>query len=404
MFLENFRKDFPMLKRRIQGKPLIYLDTAATAQKPQVVIDTISEFYQNQYGTVHRTAYELCAFATQQYEQVREQVRRLLNASKVEEIIFTKGTTESINLVAHSFGKKFIFPGDEILISAMEHHANIVPWQMACEERGAELKVIPMNSKGELDLEAYQALLNDCTKLVAVAHISNSTGTLNPIKQICQMAHKAGAKILVDGAQSAPHMPVDVKLLDADFFVFSGHKMYGPTGIGILYGKEELLNAMPPYQGGGDMVDKVTFEKTTYNKLPLKFEAGTPPIAEVIGLGAAIEFTQKVGLSNIEHHEKKLLENATQLLIALPGIRLIGTAKEKGAIITFVAEGVHALDIGSLLDIRGVAIRTGTLCAQTALQFFGVDSVCRASFAFYNTAEEVTLFIESLKEALKILR
>lgn len=402
--LSSLRKDFPMLAACMHGKPLIYLDTAATAQKPQVVIDAMTNFYQQHYGTVHRTIYDLSAMATQQYEETREKAKRFLNAASTTEIIFTKGTTDAINLVAHSFGKAFIKENDEVIISEMEHHSNIVPWQLMCEERNAILKIIPINEKAELDLDAFRKLLSSKTKLVSLAHIYNSTGTLNPIKAIAKMAHQSGAKILIDGAQSAPHMPIDVQDLDVDFYAFSGHKLYGPTGIGILYGKESLLDAMPPYQGGGDMVKTVTLNKTVYNSLPLKFEAGTPPIAQVIGLGAALDYLSNIDMAAIAHKEQALLNEATAQLSQITEIRLLGTAKEKGAILSFIVEGVHALDIGSLLDLKGIAIRTGNLCAQPTLQRFGLRSVCRASFGLYSTMEEVHQFVKSLQTTIETLK
>lgn len=399
----KIREDFPMLKSTMHGHPLIYFDSAATAQKPQAVIDTITHFYTQHYGTVHRAIYELSAYATKAYEDSRKKVRALLNAAKDKEIIFTRGATESINMVAYSFGKQFVSKGDEIVISAMEHHSNIVPWQLMCEDRGAVLKIIPINKHAELDLDAYASLLNEKTKLVAVAHVANSTGTHNPVKQIIQMAHRTGAKVLIDGAQSVPHMPVDVQALDADFYVFSGHKMYGPTGVGVLYGKEELLNAMPPYQGGGDMIETVTLSMTTYNELPLKFEAGTPMIAEVLGLGAAIDYVTSIGIEKIQAWETELFRYATEQFEELDGIRIIGTAKEKGAIISFAVEDVHPLDIGTLLDLRGIAIRTGHHCAQPTMNAFNVSATCRASFAFYNTKQEIDTFINCLKEVTRFL-
>lgn len=400
----KLREDFPMLKSTMHGKPLIYLDSAATSHKPQVVIDSLNAFYQQHYGTVHRAVYELAVNSTQAYEATREKVRALLNAAKTEEIVFTRGATEAINIVAQSFGKAFIKPGDEILISAMEHHSNIVPWQMLCEERKAHLKIIPMNDKGELLLDSYAQLLNNRTKLVAVCHIANSIGTQNPIKQIIDMAHHAGAKVLVDGAQSVPHLSVDVQSLDADFYVFSGHKIYGPTGVGALYGKENLLHAMPPHYGGGDMIDTVTFEKTTYNTPPLKFEAGTPNIGGVVGLGTAIDYVRKIGFQHIQKWEHELLMTATGLLEKIDGLQLIGTASQKGAIVAFVAEGTHPLDIGTMLDLQGIAIRTGHHCAQPTMRHFGISSACRASFAFYNTKSEVEAFAEALKKVIRLLR
>lgn len=393
-----------MLSKSMHGHPLIYFDSAATAQKPHCVIDAITNFYTHDYGTVHRAVYELSVSATLQYQQVREKAARLLHAKEAEEIIFTRGTTESINMVASSFGKAFVKSGDEILITEMEHHSNIVPWQLLCEERQAVLKVVPMNDEGTLKMEEFAKLLTHKTKLVAVAHVANSLGTVNPIKEIISLAHQAGAKVLIDGAQSAPHMKIDVQDLDADFYVFSGHKFYGPTGIGVLYGKAALLNAMPPYQGGGDMIEKVTFQKTTYNVLPMKFEAGTPMIAEVIGLGAAIDYVDQLGLDNIQNYEHALLAHATESISHIPGIRIIGTAQEKSAIISFVAEGVHPLDLGTMLDLRGIAIRTGHHCAQPVMQHFNVPSTARASFAFYNTKNEINRFSDALSEVVRMLR
>lgn len=398
------RKDFPMLKKTMHGNPLIYFDSAATAQKPQVVIDVLTDFYQNNYGTVHRAIYQLCIHATNAYEDARNKIRNFINAEKNEEIIFTRGTTEAINTVAYSFGKAFIQPGDEVIISETEHHSNIVPWQLMCEDRGSILKVIPVNDHAEIDLDAFSAMLSNKTKLVAIAHVANSTGTIHPVKKVIEMAHAYGAKVLIDGAQSAPHLPIDVQDLNADFYVFSGHKIYGPTGVGVLYGKQKLLEEMPPYQGGGDMIDRVSFAKTTYHALPLKFEAGTPIIAEVIALGAAIDYLNSVGLKEIQEWEHQLLVYATSQLAEMKEIRIIGTAKEKGGIISFVAEGVHAFDIGSMLDLKGIAIRTGHHCAQPTMLRFGVQATCRISFGLYNTKEEVDLFVKALKHFLPILK
>lgn len=400
----RIRQDFPMLAKMMHGKPLVYLDSAATAQKPFVVIDAIANFYRDHYGTVHRAVYELAIRSSGDYQKTRQKVKTFLNAAQDEEIIFTRGTTESINLVAYSFGKAFVQPGDEILISAMEHHSNIVPWQLLCEDRQAVLKVIPMNEHGELLLDEYEKLLSPRTRLVAITHVANSLGTINPIKQMTQMAHQKGAKVLVDGAQSAPHLKLDVQDLDVDFFVFSGHKLFGPTGIGILYGKAELLNQMPPYQGGGDMIETVTFSKTTYNVLPLKFEAGTPMIAEVMGLGAALDYIQAIGIENIQQWEHELLTYATAQLEQISGLKILGKAQNKGALISFVVEGVHALDIGTLLDLKGVAVRTGHHCAQPVMRFFNVPATARASFAFYNTKEEIDYFAASLREIIHKLR
>lgn len=396
------RKDFPMLGKTMHGKPLLYLDSAATAQKPNSVIEAIQQFYRDKYGTVHRAVYELAVHSTQEYQNTRRKVQAFINAPNVEEIIYTRGTTEAINMIAYSFGKAFIRPGDEILISEMEHHSNIVPWQILCEDRGAILKVIPINERGELVMEELEKLLNDRTKLLAITFVSNALGTINPIKEIIAQAHAKGVKVLVDGAQAAPHLPIDVQDLDADFFVFSGHKVYGPTGIGILFGKSELLNAMPPYQGGGDMIDTVTFERTTYSPLPLKFEAGTPMIAEVIGLGAAIDYLTDIGLASIQTWEHGLLELATKEMLAVPGLRILGTAKNKGGIISFAIDGIHALDIGTMLDLKGIAVRTGHHCAQPALRHFKVDGTARVSFGLYNQPEEIPRLVDALHDIVGV--
>lgn len=404
MVIQERRHDFPMLQKSMHGKPLVYFDSAATTQKPEVVIETITNFYRDQYATVHRAIYDLSVYATQAYQAARSKAQQFLHASLPEEIIFTRGTTESINLVAYSFGKAYLKPGDEIIISALEHHSNIVPWQLACEDRGAALKVIPMNDRGELLLEEYAKLLTSRTKIVAVAHVSNALGTVNPIKEMAAMAHQKGAVILVDGAQSAPHMAIDVQDLDADFYVCSGHKLYGPTGVGILYGKKALLDAMPPYQGGGDMIDLVTFEKTTYNTLPLKFEAGTPIIAEVIALGAAIDYLSAIGMPAIQQWENELLNHATAAISETPGLSIIGTAPHKGAIISFNVAGIHPLDIGTMLDLRGIAVRTGHLCAQPVMHKFGIPGTARISFGLYNTKEEIDYFIQELRNVIKLLK
>lgn len=398
------RQEFPMLHQMMHGKPFVYLDTAATAQKPRCVVDALIRFYTQQYGTVHRSVYDFASQATARYNTVRQKVKEFINAHFVEEIIFTKGTTEGINLVAHSFGKAFLQQGDEVLISEMEHHSNIVPWQLVCEERGAILKVIPINERAELDMQEFQKLLSDRTKIVSVAHIANATGTVNPIEEIIKLSHARGAKVLIDGAQAAGHFAIDVRKLGADFYVFSGHKAYGPTGVGILYGKKALLEKMPPYQGGGDMIEEVAFSGTTYQQPPLKFEAGTPGIAEVLGLGEAIDFINRLGRDKIAAWEKGLLEYATVRLQELKGVRIIGTASKKGGIISFVIDGLHPLDIGTLLDIRGIAVRTGHLCAQPTLQRFGLQSMVRVSFGLYNTTEEIDAFINALKEAMLLLR
>lgn len=404
MNIDQLRNEFPMLKKKMHGKPLIYFDSAATAQKPQCVIDSLTQFYTDQYGTVHRAVYELAVHSTQAYQTTRERARKFINAKNVDEIIFTRGTTESINMIAYTFGKAFVKQNDLILISAIEHHSNIVPWQMVCDDRGATLKVIPCNDKGELDQKTYVELLKEKPKLVALCHISNALGTLNPIKQMIAQAHAADSKVLIDAAQSAPHMPIDVQDLDADFLVFSGHKVYGPTGVGVLYGKEDLLNALPPYQGGGDMIEKVTFAKTTYNTLPLKFEAGTPMFAEVIALGTALDYVSAIGMDKIQKYEQSLLEHALEKMGEIEGIKFIGNADERGAIISFLVEGTHPLDLGTLLDLQGVAIRTGHHCAQPVMERFGISGTARASFALYNTQEEIDRFVQALQVCINMLR
>lgn len=404
MSLAERRQDFPMLQKTMHGLPLVYLDSAATAQKPQVVIDSLADFYSNHYATVHRAVYELAGYATEAYQNARREAQGFLNAASESEIIFTRGTTESINLIAYSFGKAFIKPGDEIVISTLEHHSNIVPWQILCEDRGAKLGVIPMKDDGALDQDAYRQLLNAKTKLVSVGHIANSIGTINPIKQMIADAHQVGAKVMIDGAQAAPHMNIDVQDLDCDFYVFSGHKVYGPTGIGILYAKQELLEAMPPYQGGGDMIEHVTFAKTTFNHPPIKFEAGTPIIVEAIALGTALRYLKNVGLSKISAYEDKLLRHAMHKMKQIPGVHIYGPEKERGSIISFNVEGLHSLDVGTMLDLRGIAVRTGHLCAQPTMERLGISSTVRASFAFYNTMDEVNYFIDSLQEVIPLLK
>jgi cysteine desulfurase/selenocysteine lyase len=399
---EKLRQDFPALRQKVRGKPLIYLDNAATSQKPQAVIDTIARYYLSENSNVHRGVHFLSDLATQAYEGARIRVRQFLNATHDREIIFTRGTTESINLVAHSFGRSRLRAGDEILISAMEHHSNIVPWQMVCEEKGARLRVIPINDAGELILEEYERLVSDRTKLVSVVYVSNALGTINPVRQIIALAHRRGIPVLLDGAQAAPHLRVDVQELDCDFYAFSGHKLFGPTGIGILYGKTDLLEAMPPYQGGGDMISAVTFEKTIYNSLPYKFEAGTPHIAGAIGLGAAIDYVQRIGLDRIAAYENDLLAYGTELLSALPGLRIIGAAREKAGVLSFVLEGIHAHDIGTILDHEGIAIRAGHHCAMPVMKRFGVPATARASLAFYNTREELDALAKGLHKVIEV--
>lgn len=385
----ELRREFPILQQRVHGKPLVYLDNAASVQKPQAVIDALSECYSSYYANIHRGVHTLSERSTTAYERAREKVRAFLNAASGREIIFTRGATEGINLVASSFGRSRVKAGDNIVITTMEHHSNIVPWQMLCEERGATLKVIPIDDRGVLDMTAYEQLLDERTRLVAAVHVSNALGTVNPVREIIRLAHERGIPVLLDGAQAVPHLPVDVRELDCDFYVFSGHKIYGPSGVGALYGKAALLEAMPPYQGGGDMISLVTFEKTTYADLPCKFEAGTPNIAGTIGLGVALDWVQRVGLDTIAAHEQALLDYATAQLSEIPGVRLVGTAPEKAGVLSFTLAGVHPHDIGTILDREGVAIRAGHHCAQPVMQRYGVPATARASFAVYNTREEV---------------
>jgi len=400
--VDEVRRDFPILREKVYGKPLVYLDNAATSQKPQLVIETLQKYYSLENANIHRGIHFLSERATQAYEDARAKVRGFLNAAESREIIFVRGTTEGINLVAQSYGRKFIGEEDEIILSAMEHHSNIVPWQILCEQVGARLRIIPMNDDGELLIDEYERLLSDRTKLVAVTHLSNALGTINPIKQIIQIAHRGGVPVLVDGAQAVPHLKVDVRDLDCDFYAFSGHKLYGPTGVGVLYGKATLLDAMPPYQGGGDMIRSVTFEKTLYNVLPYKFEAGTPNIAGGIGLGAAIDYLSQVGLDLVTEYERELLDYATEAVSTITGVQIIGTAREKAGILSFVLEGVHAHDIGTILDQEGIAIRTGHHCAMPVMQRFGVPATARASLAFYNTREEVDALVGAIHKVKRM--
>lgn len=402
--VQRIREDFPILKRQVHGKPLVYLDNAATAQKPQVVIDAIAHYYRAENANVHRGVHFLSECATRAYEDGRSKVRRFIGAADDREIIFVRGTTEAINLVAQSYGRTFLTAGDEIIISAMEHHSNIVPWQMLREQVGATLRVIPINNEGELYLDHYERYLNERTKLVAIAHVSNALGTVNPVKQMIELAHRRNVPVLVDGAQAVPHMAVDVRALDCDFYAFSSHKLFGPTGIGILYGKEELLERMPPYQGGGDMISLVTFEKTHYNTLPYKFEAGTPDIAGSIGLGAATDYVTGIGLDAIAAYEHQLLAYATEALGGIDGVEIIGTAKDKAGVISFVVDGVHAHDVGTILDRHGVAIRAGHHCAMPVMQRFGVPATARASLAFYNTTEEIDVLVNALHKVREVFR
>ncbi|NIM13563.1 MAG: SufS family cysteine desulfurase [Candidatus Aminicenantes bacterium] len=400
--LEALKADFPVLQQVINDKPLVYFDNAATTQKPRVVIERMRTYYEMENSNVHRGVHTLSQRATDAYENARETVRAFINAAHSKEIIFVRGATEAINLVARSFGQKYIKKGDEILISAMEHHSNIVPWQMVCEEKGARLRVIPMNRKGELNMDAFTRLLGTNTRLVAVTHVSNALGTVNPVSEIIEMAHRKGIPVLVDGAQSVPHMPVDVRELGCDFFVFSGHKMYGPTGIGVLYGRAELLEEMPPYQGGGDMIRSVTFDKTTFNGLPYRFEAGTPNIAGAVGLAAAVEYLNSIGMDQVAAHEKALLDYATNRLLQLEGLTIFGNAKRKAGVISFLFNDVHPHDIGTILDQEGVAIRTGHHCAQPVMDFFSISATARASFGLYNTTQEIDRFIDALKKIKEV--
>jgi cysteine desulfurase/selenocysteine lyase len=397
------RADFPILQQEINGFPLVYFDNGATSQKPQVVIDAISNYYQETNANIHRGVHTLSQRATDAYEASREIMRQHLNAAYVNEVLFTAGTTHGINLVAHGFAS-FLQAGDEVLISAMEHHSNIVPWQLLCEKTGASLRVIPMNENGELIQEAYLQLLSNKTKLVAVTHISNALGTINPIQEMVAQAHQVGAAFLVDGAQAVPHLQPDVQALDCDFYAFSGHKMCGPTGTGILYGKEEWLHKLPPYQGGGEMIKTVTFEKTTYADLPHKFEAGTPHIAGGIALGVAVKYMQNIGFEAIAAHEKKLLDYATTQLLQIEGLKIYGTAAHKTSVISFNVGDIHPYDLGTIIDKKGIAVRTGHHCTQPIMDFFGIPGTIRASFAFYNTTTEIDLFVSALKKAVTMLR
>jgi cysteine desulfurase/selenocysteine lyase len=398
----RIRKDFPALHQRVHGKPLVYLDNAATSQKPQAVIDALVAYYTFDNSNVHRGVHLLSERATEAYEGARARIQRHLNAASPREIVFVRQATEGINLVMASYGRRFVGAGDEIVISAIEHHANIVPWQMLCEEKGARLRVVPIDDRGDLLMEEYARLLGPRTKLVAMTQVSNALGTVTPIKDIIGLAHQQDTPVLVDGAQAVPHQPVDVHDLDCDFYVFSGHKAYGPTGIGVLYGKEQWLERMPPFQGGGDMIKSVTFEKTTYNELPYKFEAGTPHIAGAIGLAAGLEYIAGLGLEQIRDYEHELLAYGTELLSAISGVRLIGTARHKAAVLSFVLDGVHAHDLGTILDRQGVAVRAGHHCAMPVMQRFGVPATARASMAFYNTRAELETLAAAIEEAREI--
>jgi cysteine desulfurase/selenocysteine lyase len=399
---EQLRKDFPILQQEVHGRPLVYLDNAATTQKPRVVIDALRSYYETDNANVHRGVHQLSERATEAYEEARRRVRAFLNAAHEREIVFVRGTTEGINLVAQTFGRRTVRAGDEILITALEHHSNIVPWQMLCEEQGATLRVVPIDDAGQVDQDAFRRLLGERTRLVAIAHVSNALGTVLPVKAMIEAAHRQGAAVLIDGAQAAPHVPVDVQALDCDFYAFSGHKVYGPTGIGALYGKAERLERMPPYQGGGDMIKSVTFEKTTYNDVPYKFEAGTPNIAGAIGLGVAVEYLRSLGLDRVAAHEHELLSYATGPLARIPGVRLIGTAREKAAVLSFLVEGIHAHDVGTILDRQGVAVRTGHHCAMPVMARFGVAATTRASLALYNTRADIDALVAALAKVREI--
>ena len=402
--VEAVRGDFPILQRTVHGKPLVYLDSANTAQKPRAVIEAVSQVYETCYANVHRGVYQLSAQAEQAFEGARAKLQRFVNAASPKEIVFVRGTTEAINLVANSFGRSQLKPGEEILVSAMEHHSNIVPWQLLCQQTGAVLRVAPISDAGEILLEELERLIGPRTKLVAVGHVSNALGTLNPVRRIVELAHARGVPVLVDGAQGAPHLPVDVRGLDCDFYAFSGHKMYGPSGIGVLYGKAHLLEAMPPWQGGGDMILSVSFEKTSYNAIPYKFEAGTPNIAGSIALGAAVDYLTRLGMDRIAAHEQALLEHGTRVLSEIPGLRLIGTAREKAGVLSFVLDGVHPHDIGTVLDYEGIAIRTGHHCAQPVMERFGVPATARASLGIYNTREDLDALGRGLRKVKEMFR
>jgi cysteine desulfurase / selenocysteine lyase len=400
--LDRIRKDFPILHQLVHGKPLVYLDNAATTQKPQVVLDALQAYYATDNANVHRGVHRLSERATDAYEGARERIRRFLNAEHTREIVFVRGATEGINLVAQSYGRRAVGPGDEVVITALEHHSNIVPWQILCEEKGASLRVVPIDDAGKVEEEAYERLLGERTRLVAIAHVSNALGTIVPVKAMIAAAHRRGVPVLVDGAQAAPHLPVDVRDLDCDFYTFSGHKTYGPTGIGVLYGKTAWLERMPPYQGGGDMIKSVSFQKTAYNDLPYKFEAGTPHIAGAIGLGAALDYLTDLGLDRIAAYEHALLAYATRRVAAIPGVRLIGTAREKTGVLSFLVDGIHAHDVGTILDREGIAVRTGHHCAMPVMTRFDIAATARASLGLYNTREDIDALAEALGRVREI--
>lgn len=398
------RADFPILSRTVHGKPLVYLDNAATTQKPQCVIDALVRFYTEDCSNIHRGVHELSERATAAYEQTRSRIRRFINAAEEREIVFVRGATEAINLVAQTFGRMRLAAGDEVVISALEHHSNIVPWQLVCAERGARLRVAPIDERGEILIDELEKLLGPRTRMLAVSHVSNALGTVNPVARIVELARGRGIPVLVDGAQAVPHMKIDVRALDCDFYAFSGHKMYGPTGIGVLYGKARHLEDMPPYQGGGDMIASVTFERTEFARLPHKFEAGTPSIAAGIALGAAVDYLEKLGMDAVARYEGELLRYATEALAAVPGLRIIGTAAHKAGVVSFVLDGIHPHDIGTILDQEGVAVRTGHHCAQPVMDFFGVPATARASLAFYNTRAEIDALVAGLHKVAEVFR
>jgi cysteine desulfurase/selenocysteine lyase len=400
--IEKVRADFPILHTEVHGHPLVYFDNAATSQKPKSVIDALVRYYEHDNANIHRGVHFLSEKATEEFEAARKTVQRFLNARRPSEIIFVRGATEAINLVAQTYGRVHVNAGDEVIITAMEHHSNIVPWQMLCDEKKATLRVVPINERGELKLDELERMLGPKTKMVALGHVSNALGTVNPIAKIIKLAHAKNIPVLIDGAQAAPRMPVDVQALDCDFYVFSGHKAYGPTGFGVLYGKQALLEAMPPYQGGGDMIASVSFDKTVYNKVPHKFEAGTPDMSGAVGLRAAIEYLQSVGMENIAAYEHELLTYATEVISKIPGVRIIGTANEKAGVLSFVIDGVHPHDIGTILDQEGIAIRAGHHCAQPVMECFGVDATARASFGLYNTKEEIDVLVKGIKKVQEV--
>lgn len=393
---EQIRKEFPILSRQVNNRPLVYFDNAATTQKPKVVLDRLRDYYENENSNIHRGAHFLSSQATDAYEKARKTIQQFINARYDHEVIFTRGTTEAINLVASSFCKKFVGHGEEIVISAMEHHANIVPWQIAGEENNAQIKVVPMTQSGELDMDAYENLLTDRTRIVAITHISNALGTVNPVEKIISLAHHKNIPVLIDGAQATPHMAVDVQAMDCDFYCFSGHKMYGPMGVGVLYGKEQWLNKMPPYQGGGEMISEVTFKKTTYNELPFKFEAGTPNVADVLGMEAAVKFLSDLGQQNIAAYENELMQYALQKLHEIDNIRFFGTANDRAGVISFLFNDIHPYDTGTILDKLGIAVRTGHHCAQPVMDFFEIPGTIRVSLAVYNTKQEIDILIDAL--------